>query len=1161
MNLKKIIFPILFLFAVSFAQAQNKALVDGEIYKIRIIEKGMYRLDRNTLTKLGINLSSIDPRNIQIFGNAGGMLPQANNATVPNGLQENAIWIRGEEDGKFDNEDLIVFYADAADRTYFDQNIQMLRHEKNLYSDANFYFLKIGNTKGKRVSEKANLESSASPIVFYDELIAHEKDENNILSSNGNKGGAGREWFGEIFDFKTQYEFEYGLTNAVPNSPVKVFTNLMAYAVYQYDDNNREIKTAFSVGLNGRKLGEQIVEGVYKGDYESKGRIIENTWSANLENSASQNLKLQIEYNRNSRTNATGYLNYFDIHYLRNLVFSGNSFQFRSLNSTRNGVSRYQIQNTSTLSNASSIQIWHITKPTEASRQVFQNVQNNLVFGANSAVLEEFAVFNPDNLAVPAEIQKIPNQDLTNLQNIDFLIIAHTKFLSEAQRLAKYRQEKSGFRTKVLTVDQIYNDFNSGRQDVSAIRNLIRKTYETDRSLKYVLLFGDASYRFIGDPETTNNYIPTYQARESLHPIYAFCSDDFFGLLEENEGEWSENEAVRDNSTVDVGIGRLPATTLVDAQNVVNKIILYESAQSLGAWRKWISMLADDGDYNRHQLDSDLLSTQIGKKNLPFNLKKLYLDAFPQAAVATGEQSLALNQELLKTFDQGTLILNYTGHGSPLNWAQESIINFAVLAKLENLKTLPLLVTATCDFGRFDFDNVSGAETTLFNARGGAIALLTTSRPVYSNSNFLLNTAFYNTAFAKNDKGFLTLGDITRITKNNSIDWVKNRNFTLLGDPSMRLAYPKEDIVIKEMKANNQITQQFKALDRISVSGEIQEKNLLDANFNGILDIVVFDKPTKRTTLGNEDGGLTMNYEEQSRILFKGTASVRQGKFSFNFIVPKNIDYSEGEGKISLYASDPQRNTDASGFRENISVTGSNNLAAVDTQVPKIQLFMDTLTFRNGMVVRPNTKMIAFVEDESGINVTGGSVGQNLLVSLSNGENFVVNEYYVAQTDSYQKGKIVFPFKDLPNGNYTLKLTVWDTYNNAATETINFTVEQEPFAISELIAYPNPFIESTNFRFSHNRIGANLDINLEIYDLQGRLIASHYTEVYNADATVEALKWDTQVEKGEGLRQGLYIYRIKVTAEKTKQSSLGQDQSLPKENEITFGQGKLVKVR
>lgn len=1159
MNLKKIIFSFSFLFAVSFAQAQNKALTDGEIYKIRITERGMYRLDRNALAKLGINLNSLDPRNIQIFGNAGGMLPQANNVAVPNGLQENAIWVRGEEDGKFDNEDLIVFYADGADRTYFDQNLQILRHEKNLYSDANFYFLKIGNTKGKRVAEKVNLESTASPIVFYDELIAHEKDENNILASN--KGGSGREWFGEVFDFKTQYEFEYNLTNALPNSPVKVLTNLMAFAVYQYDDNNREIKTAFSVGLNGRKLGEQIVEGVYRGEYEFKGRMVENTWSTSLENAANQTLKLQIGYNRNGRTNATGYLNYFDIHYFRNLVFSGSSFQFRSLNSLRNAVSRYQIQNTSNVSNLSNIQIWNVTKPTEASRQVFQNSQNNLVFGTSSTVLEEFSVFNPDNLTVPSQIQKIPNQDLTNLQNIDFLIITHTKFLSEAQRLAKYRQEKSGFRTKVLTIDQVYHDFSSGRQDVSAIRNLIRKTYETDRSLKYVLLFGDASYRFIGDAEANNNYVPTYQARESLHPIYSFCSDDFFGFLEENEGEWSENEAARDNSTIDVGIGRLPASSVVEAQTAVNKIILYESAQTLGSWRKWIAMLADDGDFNRHQLDSDLLSTQIGRKNLTFNLKKLYLDAFPQRAVETGEESTEMNQELLKTFDRGSLILNYTGHGSPINWAQESIINFAVLAKLENLKNLPLLVTATCDFGRFDFDNVSGGETTLFNARGGAIALLTTSRPVYSNSNFLLNTAFYNTAFVRNEKGFLTLGDITRITKNNSIDWVKNRNFTLLGDPSMRLAYPQEDIVIKEIKANNQTTKQFKALDRISVSGEVQEKSLLDANFNGILDIVVFDKPTKRTTLGNEDDGLTMTYEEQNRILFKGTASVRQGEFTFSFIVPKNIDYSEGEGKISLYAYDTQRNMDASGSTENISVTGSNNLAVVDTQVPKIQLFMDTLTFRNGAVVRPNTTMIALVEDESGINVTGGSVGQNLLVSLSNGQNFVVNEYYTAETDSYQKGKIIFPFKNLPNGNYTLKLTVWDTYNNATTETINFVVEQEPFAISELLAYPNPFIESTNFRFRHNRIGANLMVGLEIYDLQGRLIASQETNVYNADETVEAAKWDTQLEKGEWLKQGLYIYRLKVTAEGTKQNNLGQDRNLRKENEIAFGQGKLVKVR
>ncbi|QHT70192.1 type IX secretion system sortase PorU [Rhodocytophaga rosea] len=1101
---------ILSLLPVSLL-AQNSVLASGEWYKIAVSKAGIYKIDLSFLQKAGINTAALNPQNIHLYGYGGGMLPQANHMSRPADLPENAIFVEGEADGRFDNADYILFYAQSPHAVYYDTTQKIFRHQTNLYSDTTFYFLTVSDTPGLRIEEQESESNAVHTITSFDDYLFHEKELTNQIQS-------GREWYGEKFDFTVTQHIDFPVTGLVAGSEIKITSAVMAQA---------SGSTQFSLALNGQEAGSHSLPGVSSGTYDVKGVNRTNTFTVLAP--ATDNLKLTYTYDKKGLTDAAGYLNFAGLQVKRELKAYADQTTFMALESMEYEEVNYIIKDAT-----SQLNIWDITNPQIPANQIYALTGSTAVFGAkagtNAGSLKEYILFSGTSFDNPVSVQRIANQNLHALSTPQFLIITPGIFKEQAIKLADFRKSHDGLQTEVATLDEIYNEFSSGRQDVSAIRDFIRYLYTRNQSLQYVLLVGDASYDYKNRISPHTNFVPIYESRESLHPIFSYSSDDYYGFMDDNEGEWTEN--TQGDHIMDIAVGRLPVKSVEEASNVMSKLIRYATdTKTLGKWRNQLSFVADDGDNNTHQLDADRLAEQIAAKYPAFNINKIFMDAYPQVSNANGQTAPEVQKAIDKAIDKGSFILNYTGHGGEIGWSQEQILSIPQINEWNNIY-LPLMVTATCEFGRYDDPvRTSGAEYALLHAKGGAIGLITTTRPVFSNTNYALNTAFYSAVFEPQNGQMPRLGDVMKHTKNNSLSGSINRNFALLGDPSMRLAYPEQNISISKInkKDISAGADTLKALSKVSIEGYLQDRfsGQLQSEFNGLLYATVFDKKSTLTTLGTERSA-RMNFKVQQNILFEGKVSVKNGVFELNFVVPKDIDYRFDAGKISMYAQN-ETGQDANGSQQ-VMIGGSIPLINPDQTPPLIRLFMNDTTFVDGSITGSNTALMALLSDENGINVTQTGIGHGITATLhSTSEEIVLNEYYTASIDDYRKGQIYYPFKNLAPGSYTLTLKAWDTYNNSSQADIRFIVaNSEAIALRNVLNVPNPFRDFTQFQFDHNRAGEDLEITVDIYSLSGQIIKTLHTIAYASPEQFKDLRWDGKGDYDNKIHNGVYIYKLSV---------------------------------
>ncbi len=1092
----------------------NSVLANGEWYKLSVTQNGVYKLDRNFLSNIGVDVNTLDPRNVRIFGNGGGMLPQANNIERPYDLEENTIEVIGEDDGSFDQNDIIIFYGEGSDK--YDYKSDSLAYEFNIYDRENFYFLNVGNTRGKRVSSSGQGALTAPVIDTFDDFIYHELTSTNLLIS-------GRDWYGERFDLTTEYTLNFNFEGIESNEPIKVTSNVMAQAFSQ---------SSFDLFLNNTNIGEQLVESVPDFNqkafrYSIKGRESTDRFVITAgEISNPNSIELRIRYNKGAGNHSVGFLDNLLIEAVRDLRWFNTTTVFRSLASTQNVASTFTIANADP-----DIKVWDITEKGNITEQQYSLSSGTARFQTNTESLKEFALFKTTNIPTPNFIEQVPNQNIKAFSSPDLLIVTHSSFVSAAQKLASFRESNDNLSAQVVTTDQIFNEFSSGKQDISAIRDYVKHLYDKSNKLKYLLLIGRGSYDYLDNIANNTNFVPIYESRNSLHPLKTYGSDDYIGFLEDEEGQWDENPAVA--HSLDIGIGRLPVSSLEEANEVVDKIIGYSTnKKSFGDWRNVVTFVADDGDFNLHQRQSDQLTKLVDTSYQVFNPDKLYLDAFEQESKPNGEVSPAASEALDNAVNNGALIVNFTGHGGEAGWMQEQVLDLTMIRNWENQNNLPLFVTATCEFSRHDDPRrVSGGELVLTNPDGGGIAIVSTCRPVSSSSNFELNKAFYNNIFRKENDNYLRLGDVFRLTKNNpNVNAVGNRNFALLGDPSLKLNYPSRNIKFNSITKDGVETDTIHALSLVKITGEIQDNSSIATGFNGTLHAIVYDKEASFTTLGNENS--PFNYYAKENVIFKGKASVTNGLFDFEFVVPKNISYQVDQGKISLYAINDQKTADAGGARY-INIGGSSNNSSTSQIGPVINLFLgDTINQSLGDIPS-NTTLIVKLQDEEGINLSGYGVGNNITAILDDSITYIMNKYYQAETDTYKTGWVNFPIKGLKKGTHSIVVKAWDTYNNSSEETINFAVtDPNKLNISSLLNYPNPFTESTTFSFRHNRAGEDLEISLDIINSSGERVRQFVAEVENSNSNVVLVNWTGETESGEKLINGIYLYKLSVRSKK-----------------------------
>lgn len=1138
--MKKILLHISLFLLILFSHktvAQNSVLAKGDWIKIGVISSGIHKIDANFLQKSGLNLAQINPQNIKIFGNGGGMLPQANNISRANDLLENAISVQGEADGRFDNQDVILFYGQSPHTISFDSLSKSFKHQFNIYSDTTFYFLTVSDTKGLRIKEQ-NSVTATQEITSFDDYDFHEIDRKNILAQ-APFAGSGREWVGEEFGGNNEQSFTFNFSGIQPNTSLKITASMAASAFRQ---------TEFSLKINSQSIGTVPLNAIGADRYDYKGAFNTKSFIINSDNFTTANdLKIGFIYDRKTLTDGIGFLNFVGIQAVRNLKLYGNQTIFRSLESLKYTTSKFTLNDES----STSLKIWDISNPQIPQNQIYSSQNQKLSFGVNTSILKEFIVFNNTNFFEPVSLQKINNQNIHNVEVPDLVIVTSEILRNQANRLAEFRRQNDKLTVQVVSTQEVYNEFSSGKQDITAIRDFIKFLYDRNPlKMKYLLLFGDACYDYkkrtnVVSDQTKEIYIPTYESRESLNPINSFSSDDYFGFLENNEGEWGENSI--GNHTLKIGIGRLPVKNTQEAKEVVDKLIYYSSSKkTLGNWRSKIAFVADNGDGNIHQEDADIFAKQINAQNPNYQLDKIYVDAFPLIVSTAVQRSPEAQKTLINSLQQGVLVMNYNGHGAESGWTDEQIFTSGDIVNLTNFNTMPLMLTATCQFGRFDDPNqVSGAELSILNPKGGAIALLTTTRPVFQNTNFVINQAFYESVFKPINGKMPRLGDIMIYTKNNSLQGVYNRNFSLLGDPSMRLLYPDNEAVILKINDKNIAkTDTLKALSQVNLTGEIRlfGTQIKANDFNGIAQIKVYDKLKNLQTLGSVGGKFA--YQQYQNLLFEGQVKVQNGNFNGTFIVPKDINYQYGEGKIFVYAQTSNLTSDSFGSFKPI-IGGSNKENLTDTQAPKISLFLNDESFVENGQTTENPILIAKISDESGLNLASDGLGHEMVMTLDDTTKVVVNQYFTSKLDDYKIGEIRYNFKNLSEGKHQLTLKVWDTYNNSAQSSLQFSVSlSKNNILSNVFCYPNPFNQTTNFSFEHERVGDDFNITIEIYDSYGRLIKQFNENAYKISSPYNEISWNI-LQDFFPIVTGNYFYRIFVKSLTSTYQATGSGKMMP----------------
>lgn len=1095
----------------SLKYATNSVLKSGNWVKVEVTADGVYKVTYDELIDMGF---SNPTQGVRVFGNGGGMLPTSNTDFNYDDLQENAIYIDKGSDAVFNKGDYILFYGQGPTKWTYNNIDNMFEHDLHKFSNATYYFITEGNPK-LITTENSSTNTPNYTLTTFDDYLFHELEENNLIKS-------GSQWFGEHFDIDLNYSFDFNFPNIKTSDPIKIRTQVAARSAY-----NSTFKVLKGSSLIQEIIVSSVVVSNTTGDY-AKTNIDISQFS-----SSSSSIPLNVGYIKPSNyQDAEGWLDFIELNAKRNLT--GNNLIFRDISSVGSGnITEFQISNSSP-----NTIIWDITDPINVKQIISDYSGTTTNFRVSTDSLREFASFDGTNFLSPTFVNIVSNQNLHGLSQKDMIIVSHPDFLADATQLASIHASHDNLNVAVVTPQQVYNEFSSGSPDISAIRNFMRMFYDRatteDEMPKYLLLFGDGSYDNIHYTASNSNYILTYQSEQSLKPTGSFVTDDFYALLDANESVYS--------GSLDFGVGRLPVRTTEEAQNFINKVNNYYNPSSMGDWRNFICFIGDDEDGNQHMSQADQLAKKVETNHPVFNIQKIYLDSYVQETTPAGETYPEVNRLIADRMNRGALIMNYTGHGNEIGLAHEAILSINDINSWTNIDKMPVFITATCEFGRWDdYERTSAGEMIFLNPQGGGIALLTTTRLVYSTPNFNLNNAFYDSVFVVNpDHEYYRLGDIMRFTKNNAGSGTNKRNFSLLGDPALQLAIPEHNVIT--LKINNidisTVPDTLKALSKVTITGQVENNQGQKlSTYDGILYPTVFDKSDSIVTLSN-DGLSPFKYTVQNSILYKGKASISDGEFTFSFIVPKDISYRLGFGKISYYADNKSINTsnysDANGYHNNIIIGGSADNIVADNKGPEIKLFMNDTGFVYGGITDENPLMIAKVFDENGINTVGNGIGHDIVATIDETTNapYILNDYYESDIDSYQKGSIDYNFFDLDEGIHKLNLKVWDVYNNSSEEYIEFIVaKSEELLLDHVFNYPNPFTTNTAFYFDHNQPNVDLDVLLQVFTITGKLVKTLQTTINTNGYRSEPIYWDGLDDYGDKIGRGVYIYRLKVRSE------------------------------
>ncbi len=1069
----------------------------GTWHRWYVKQSGVYKLTYEDLSSAGF--SGMTPNNIRVYTTLGKPLPERAGDPRVNEPVEIPIYVYDGGDGSFDPGDYILFYIEGPSGWNYDTDNNTWNHWIHYYDTVNYVYVTLSTAGSpKRISTVPQDPNTPTinPLTVGEFLTFHEKELYNPLRT-------GRQWFGEDFEFQTTQTFSFSLPSQA-SGQARITTQVLSLSYYG--------TTAFSVSANGSFLHTHTISSVSNATpYHPRGRLSTETSLLNVSGQSTINVTLSYQ---KAHYSDKGRLDWIELVVPIELKYTGKPLHIVN-SSVLGDVPRLSISQVPTGS-----MLWEVTDPLNYMAINYDRNGNSIAFTVNMDTIRQFILFHPDDAPSPIYDRKIPNQNLHGSPVPDMLIITLDEWREEARQLAQWHRDK-GLSVLVVSLDEVFNEFSGGKQDPTAIRDFAKYLYDQDPSkFKYLLLFGDASYDYKGVIHPIK-HIPAYESVNSLDPLVSYLTDDYYGFLDDNEG----SDLGNNSNQLDIAVGRLPVNSKQEAQTLIEKLKAYE--ESFGNWRYVVTFVADDEDNNLHIRDADAQAEYISKTHRNYLVDKIYLDAYPQQLAVGGQRYPDVNKAIIDRINTGTLLWSYTGHGNELGLAHERIFMEADISKLTNYPNFAFFITATCEFSRFDDPGiVSAGEQTLLKPDGGTIGLLTTVRLVYSSANFDLSFSFFKRVF--NWSGIPpSIGEIARQSKNGSPTGINNRKFVLLGDPTMKLAFPTHKVVIDSIVTEKQDT--IRALDKVSVFGHIEYIDGTPFNSSANITVELLDKPLKITTLANDPASQPYTFNFYKTHIFKGQATTTDGSFRVDFVVPKDVAGSFGFGRLLAYAY--WTDGDASGLYDSIVIGGINENAPPDNTPPQIQAFLNDETFTDGGITHPNPLLIVHLYDDNGINISRRSIGHELVAILDGNESnaIVLNDFYTTVANDFRKGQVKYRLENLEPGQHTLTIRAWDVYNNVSEKTIRFTVvDTATLELGRVVNYPNPFSQKTEFIIEHSRAGDNIQVQIDIFTISGRKVRTLIKEYGIAPAILRGIFWDGTTDDGFPTGRGVYIYRVRI---------------------------------
>ena len=1046
---------VLISFFCAFQLVGQVRFEQGEYVQFRTAKPGIHLLSGDEIIDRGILAAGDALDRLVIEARTESVLSHLNDTSRAFNAPINYYIL--DADGLLDAQSKVYFYMNGPFGIQWDAANERYEYTAHPYSNFEHFLVSAASTsQSYTMDERGSDLIGASTRVLNSSNQFYHRD-----TALYNLVGTGRRWFGELFDFTTTQVFDLPLT---PLNASSMEVEIAAVA------RSSSSSTSLSV-QNGGSVSFQAVATSSVSNY-----VIERGLTTNIPSSN----KVILTYDKTSDNGAALWLDQLKVNYRTDNTVAQNAKyhkRFQNYPRHQDSISTIQLE-------GSGLLVFDITNQAQPVLINGTESGNMVSFEVGEDGFKELTAIPANGAFEPAYVRTGKLTFFEDLAGLDALIIAPDSLLTEAQRLAEI-QLTVGTNSRAMALEEIYALANAGTPDIAAIRQfLVELNQRNNDGLKYLTLFGDASYDYKGTLPRNSNLVPTFESYGSFSLYTSYITDDYYGYLDQGE---SLNWYVDD---IDLGIGRLPVNTLEEAAASVDKIERYLTDDGrYGPWRGDVVLVADDVDHaweREFAVVQDALAKRLDTTRPEMNIIKIYSDAYLQESKPGSQRYPTAREALFRSVENGALMVSYIGHGGEVGWATERILQLEDINSWTNETKLPVFTTITCEFTRFDDPNrVSAGEQLFLNPYGGAIGLYSTTRSVFAtNSTYDLNRLLNQNMVGLDVP---RLGDVLRETKNNNISGDKIK-FSLIGDPTIPLSKPKDAVVLDTI--NNVVWNAFEdtltALSWVEIKGHVGSNSGINSDFNGRVWLTFFDKAQSVQTRRNDANGSAFNFKTQNNAIFRGEASVVNGSFTVQFRIPLDINLSIGTPKVISYAASSSE--DAWGGQNDLLIGGVFDGIITDTEGPKVRLFINDTTFRSGGISGPNPLAIGLMEDESGINAVGLGIGHNVVLELD-GQPINVNGAYQANIDDFTKGSVSYQYYDLTPGEHQLSLRAWDVLNQWGYDEITFTVidAAEPI-LNQLEIFPNPFTSELNFNLEHNQKGQEGELRLTLMDNQGKIV-------------------------------------------------------------------------